>query len=683
MKKYFKKLFAFVLCLTLCISNFMPVQAANENNTRGITFDVTLDTPTITTSTEDQTVVMRLNASKEVTVDGIGLTVTKDEPLTIASIVGGDKIGEFPAASTNLETGVAGWQSEDSENVDGVTELVVVTFTVPANTAAGTYNVGFEDLELTQDYGGEIWENAANASTTLTITDNSVTTGYTAGLTTLTSEVSVEDSVTINLGVSHSDDTAFAAGEMVVSYDNAKLAFNENASTLGTATAKDNAGTLTLEDYGTDKNFGTGVYVLVFDAIADGEATVALTSAAFVNKENAVKSDLISATLSSVTVNVTINKKTYSITLPEIFEGQTSVIDGEDYTFSVTDGENYDYDAVSATMDGVTVEVVDNGDGTYTIKNVTGALVITGTRTEKNYTVTLEGNAAEDITDAADQATYNADYTFTIPTVEGWAYSLDSIKINGSAYTGYSVENGVYTIPGSAITGDIVIIVSKSATEASVTVEGAGAGVAAGYITKVEIGESFILTIVPEAGYTYTVTATMGGESVEITDNGDNTYTIAEVTDNVVFYITRTVIVDGVTVAEYVALDGSVMWLVKNATTLADGKVPTYNGENMFWSEEYGTYCYLVIAETLSTEDAAAMVGITDGEAVTVDYGMDVNKTGKVDASDAQLTYNIYNALYSAFDANATMEKFLRADVNTDGKVNVEDATAIITEILK
>lgn len=683
MKKYFKKLLAFVLCMTLHIGSYMPVQAANENNTRGVTFDVTLDTPTINVSTEDQTVVMRLNASQEVMVDGIGLTVTKDAPLTIASITGGEKIGAFPAASTNLETGVAGWQSEDSENVEGVTELVVVTFNVPANTVAGIYNVGFEDLELTQDYGGNIWENAATATTTLTITDGTANTGYTAGLSTLTDEVSVEDTVTVNIGVSHSTDTSFAAGEMVVNYDNTKLTFNQAASTLGSSTVKDNVGTLTLEDYGTDKSFGTGVYVLVFDAIADGDTAITLTSAAFVNKESAVKSDLIAATLAPAEVNFTINKQTHAITLPDIFEGQASVIDGENYTFSVADGENYVYDSISATMDGVPVDVKDNGDGTYTIEGVIGALVISGIRTEKSYTVTVTGNAAEDITDAAAQAIYNTDYSFTIPTVEGWAYSLDSITIKGNAYTGYSVADGVYTIPGSAISGNIVITVSKSATEASVTVEGSGAGAAAGYATKTEIGEGYILTIVPEAGYTYTVTATMGGESVKVTDNGDNTYTIAKVTGSIVFNISRSVVVDGVEVTEFIALNGNIMWMVKNNITLGEGKVPTYNGENMYWSEAYGTYCYLVIAETLNIEDAAAMVGITDGEAVTVDYGMDVNKTGKVDASDAQLTYNIYNTLYRAFDADITMEKFLRADVNTDGKVNVEDATAIIAEILK
>lgn len=130
------------------------------------------------------------------------------------------------------------------------------------------------------------------------------------------------------------------------------------------------------------------------------------------------------------------------------------------------------------------------------------------------------------------------------------------------------------------------------------------------------------------------------------------------------------------------AIDGSVIWLVKNTVTLSDGKVATYDEENMFWSDRYEAYCYLVIADTLNTEEAKSRIDIIDGTATVVDYSMDVNKTGKVDVSDAQLTYNMYNAEYAGFTADVTMEKYLRADVNGDGKVNVEDAAAIITGIL-
>lgn len=678
MKKHGKRLLSLIMAVALCFGICLPAQAANEKNTLGVTFDVELDTPTIRASSEDQTVVMRLKASAPVAVDGIGFTVTKDDPITIAAITGGEKIGAFNSVATNLKNGIAGWSSSDLENVQNVVELAVITYTVPANTPAGTYTVGIEALELTKDYGNT-WEDAASATTTLTITNDD---GYIAGLTTLSQEVSVEDTVTVNVNVSHSTDTSFAAGEIVLSYDSEKLAFNKTASTLGAATIQNNDGVLKLEDYGADKNLGNGVYVLAFDAITDGEAAVTLASAAFVNKENAVKSDLIAAVLSPASITLTINKQTHSVTLPDIFTGPATVIDGEDYTFSAADSSNYDYSSVSATVDGVPATVIDNGDGTYMVQNVTGALVITGTRTEKSYTVTFEGNAASEITGGAATATYNTDYTFTMPSADGWAYHLDSITIAGTAYTGYSVENSVYTIPGSAITGDIVITVSKSQTIARVTVEGSGAGAAAGYASKANIGESYTLTIVPEAGYTYTVTATMGGSDVEIANNGDNTYTIANVTDNIFFTVDRTVIVTGVSVTKYLDVDGAVMWLVKNNTTLADGKVPTYDENNMFWSEQYKAYCYLVIAPTLTTDDAATNVGITVGKAVSVDYGMDVNMTGKVDASDAQLTYNMYNAVYSEFTADAAMEKFLRADVNADCVINVQDAAAIISNIL-
>lgn len=680
--KHLRKILSAILCFALCVSMSAPAMAAGENNSLGVTFSASLDSPEISVSDADQTVTMTLTANQEITMDGIGFTVTWDEPLSWTAITGGPEMGAYDSVATNYENGKTAWYSSDSENVSGITTIAIITFTVPAGTAAGTYNLGVESMELTQDYGGLIWENSAYASTVLTITEEATVDGYTAGISTLTKEVSVEDSLTVNVGVSHSTDSTFAAGEVIVTYDSTLMAFNKASSTLGAATVKDDAGTLILEDYGTDKNFGTGVYVLAFDAIADGTATVTLDSAAFVDKEDAVKSDLIGATLSSATVVFTINKQTYSVNLPEIFEGPSTVTDGEDYTFSVADGDNYDYGAVSAIMDGAPVEVIDNGDGTYTIENVTGPLTITGSRTEKSYIVTVTGNAADDITDAADTATYNTDYIFTMPSVDGWAYSLDSITIGGEAYTGYTVSNSVYTIPGVAISGDIVITVSKSQTIASVTVEGTGAGAAAGYETSANIGESYTLTIVPETGYNYTVTAIMNGSDAVVIDNGDNTYTIENVTGNIIFYVERTIVVDGVSVSEYLTLDGSVMWLIKNEITLNENSVATYDGQNMFWSEEYGAYCYLVIAETLSVEDAAAKVSITTGTATDVDYLMDVNMTGKVDASDAQLTYNMYNAVYSEFTVDATVEKFLRADVNADGKINVEDATAIVAAIL-
>lgn len=680
MNKKLKSIAAAFAALTMCWNMVLPASAANENNALGITFDAVLDSPSITTSTEDQTVVMRVNASKGALLEGIGGEIYWEEPLELVAISNDDPRIDFEG-SYNLENGRIAWDgTAELDQLENVTSIAVATFKVPANTPEGQYTVGLRNLELCKNYG-DIWEDSASAETVLNITKSAAQEGYTAGVTCAQSTVRVGDTVDVFVGVSHSKDTAFAAGELLLTYDSDKLKLNQETSNLGEAKVQDINGNIILEDYGADKNFDTGVYKLVFDAVRDGAASVTLTSAAFVNKENAVKSDLIPADLSPATVAVTVNKKAYAVTLPDIFTGPDLAEEGENYTFTQTDSKNYIYGPVSATMGGEAVEVTDNGDGTYTIHDVTGALQITGSRTEKTYSVTFLGNAAEDISGASDQATYNTDYTFTMPSVKGWAYSLESITIGGTPYSGYSVAEQVYTIPGAAIQGDIEITVNKVATEASVTVEGSGAGAAAGYDPIANIGEDYTLVLKPEKGYDYTVAASVEGAPVEVIDNGDNTYTVKKVSGSLVFVVERKVIVEGVTVSEYLTLDGSIMWMVRNNIQLDENKVPTYDGKNMFWSDKYACYCYLVIAPTLTQEEASAKIGISDGTAVPVDYGMDVNKTGMIDASDAQLVYNMYNALYSEFDADTTVEKFLRADINADSKIDVQDATAIIDSL--
>lgn len=676
-----RKITALLLCLCLSLNLALPALALGESNTLGVTFNATLDQPVITTSDQDQSITLSINTSKPVTLEGIGADLYWDDALKITSISNIDARIDLKG-SYNLDNGAISWDgTDDIDQLENVSNIVTATFTVPANTPAGTYKVGLKNIELTTNYGSNIWESTAYAEATLTIVDASVG-AYTAGVTTLTNVLSVGDTVSINIGVSHTSETVYAAAEIALTYDSEKLTFNQSKSTIGSATIKNTDGTLVLEDYGANKSTGTGVYVLAFDAIKDGSASVELNSAGFINKENAVKSDLIDATLTSTKVNLTVNKRSYDVTLPDIFTGASTVVEGENYTFAQADKDNYTYENVKATVGNTEVAVTDNQDGTYTVANVTGKLVITGSRTPKSYDVTISGNAANEIQGAAAKATYGTAYTFTIPNVEGWAYSVDSITIGGQAYTGYSVSGNTYTIPGTAINGAVVITVSKSQTQFKVTVEGNGAGVASGYNTIAQVGKSYTLAIVPEKGYNYTVTATMNNQPVALKTDVENQYTIENVTGNIVFTIARTVNADGISVSKYLTVDGCEMWLVKNSVALADGKVPTYDGNKMFWSDKYNAYCYLVLTQTLTKEEAGAKVDITDGSATTVDYGCDVNMTGVVDACDAQLVYNMYNAVYRNFDTDVTVEKFLRADINGDGSVNVEDAVAIIAVIL-
>lgn len=694
MRMKLRRLLAVVLCLALCVGNLLTVGAAGENNTQGITFMAVLDTPEIQTSDSDQTVVMRINASQAVTVDGIGFTVIKDSALTIAGITGGEAIGSYDATATNLTTGVAAWNSADSENVTGVTELAVVTFTVPTGTAAGAYSVGFTNLELTENYG-TIWENAASATAVLTVEAATETEGYTAGISSDSTTVEKGKEVSIKVSASHSDaaQTVFNADEVVIGYDSSKLSFDQNASTLNGATVEvdQTNSKLKIANHGDNRSFGD-IYTLVFDTIATGTAAVTLERAAFINKEGAKERDLEAATINPSAVNLTINEAQFTVTLPsdlaDVIEGDETVAAGSAYEFKVLD-TNYTY-VFSGTMGGQSVGVTSTDGETFTVDQVTGDLTITlVTKTPKSYSVTIGGSGTEDVTaedgsSVQTTATYNVPYVFKVNAAKGYGYQV-SITVNGKAYTGYTVseDGGVYTIPGTAITGGIVITVEKSASDATVTVTGNGAGIAAGYETIAELGSPYTLSVTPEVGYNYTITATMGGNEVDLTVSDDKTtYTTPNVTGNIVFTIARSVDTTSVTVAEKVTISGGTVYAVSYATKLADNKVPTYDGNSMYWSENHNAYIYLVIGTSLSTEDAKAEIGIEDGTVVVVENNSDINGTTVVDASDAQYVWNMYNAQYSEFTEEVTMAEFIKADRNADYKIDMQDAAAIINQIL-
>ena len=259
------------------------------------------------------------------------------------------------------------------------------------------------------------------------------------------------------------------------------------------------------------------------------------------------------------------------------------------------------------------------------------------------------------------------------------------MTINGVTYTGYTVstEGNVYTIPGTAITGEVVVTVEKTQGAFTVSVTGEGAGIAAGYETTAEAGEAYVLTVVPEAGYLYTITATMGGNSIVLTKNDAETeYTTPTVDGDLVFKIDRTVDTSGVEVNDKVAINNGTVYAISYTTKLAENKVPTYDGNPMYWSENHNAYIYLTIAGTLSEEEAETVIDITEGVLKTVEDDSDVNGTTNVDASDAQYVWNMYNAQYSEFTEDVTMIDFIKADRNADYKIDTEDAAYIINEIL-
>ena len=515
--------------------------------------------------------------------------------------------------------------------------------------------------------------------------------------------VNAGEAVAVPVTLGHTaDETTFHAADMIFTYDAGKLEYTGISDTTNYIVDAATAGKVHVQAYGEAKNLGEA-FTLNFKVktTATGTATVAVTSAKIDKAANATMKDAPEAKLLDAETVLTI-KATHSVTLPNIFEGETTVEDGADYTFSKTDKDesHYEYTDVKATVNDENVAVIDNGDGTYTVKNVTGDLTVTGKRTAKQYPITVDGNAKGCIR-VADTVPYGTDYDFTAEELETDKYDYTlTMTINGKPYTPEFDDSYVsfmntyfYTIKGDAITGNIHITFTQTAKggaeTTTVNFTGSGAAdVAGGNPQTATTGANFTFTVNEDAKYNYTVKL---GDEVLTGTNGSYTIPGAKVVSGTITVtVEKTVSTQGVKVQKYVKLENQQsVWLVTVEADPGANNVYTYGGERMFKTTKYGTngtYAYLVIAPTLSVEDAAAKLGITAGEAAgTVSYGGDVNGSSVIDINDAQLVYDLYNAHYSDF-TTVSMYKFLCADIADDTPegstlLNVSDAVAVISKI--
>ncbi len=488
--------------------------------------------------------------------------------------------------------------------------------------------------------------------------------------------------VTASLTVSHETETAYNAYAYEISYDASKLTYQ--SLNLADASVQDDAeqGVLTITGYGADKTCGTDNLIITFLGKATGDAQVTITKANIDKAENA---DAQNAPEAAITQASTVLKITgYSVSLSEDFSGASSVDPGADYTFTARD-THYDYQ-INATMGGAAAEVADNGDGSYTIRNVTGDLVITDTKTPKTYGVTVTGSGASDVT-AASTATYQTAYSFSLTRDDKYTYEV-SAAVGDAPYSLTQAEDGTYIIPGADVTGAIVITVTKDkipvvTTEIRFTGSGS-ADVEGGTTQTGDNGVDFIFRLNAETGYEYQVS--LEGQDLTADDSGKYTIPGSKLTGEALTVIVEKTAKSDIKaeVHTYLKLDGKTMWLITATGTLAEGKVLAYDGTPMFWSDKYEAYAYLLLSdqtEAAVTEEAAAKVAEATADKTSITYDYDVNETGKVDINDAQLTYNMYNVMYDSFEA-LSMQKFLKADVNGDMTVSVLDSAAIINHIL-
>lgn len=481
------------------------------------------------------------------------------------------------------------------------------------------------------------------------------------------------------------------------SYDAEKLDFANAAignSSETPAIINDNsdAGLLTIGGYGEVRSDSS--IMLNFTVKAAGEATVKLVKAQMDVRANTAKDAQTASVPAGQSDTVTILCGGFPVVLPDCATGAAYVTANGDYTFTADPGYNYDF---SATVDNEKVDIINNRDGSYTIKNVTGELVISAnsTPTVKTYAVTVEGDGYGDV-NAPTSATHGQDYTFTVTQADNYDYAV-AVTVNGQPVTCTVSSSGslyTYTIPAAAVTGPVVITVKKAPQSGTTQIVLTGSGAADVWdgVTSytVKSGEAFTFGINHQEGFDYTVTVMAGEEALTLQRNENaSTYTIPGdcITGGIIMVtITKTAqLALTVDAAEYVKYtDGRVVWLITAApkTKLPATKSLYYGNAAMFWSEKYEAYAWLLVDKGTAADIAAAAksaISVKGNSTVSVSYGGDVNGTGHTDINDAQYVYDLYNAKHSALD----MEKFLRCDVNGDCEVNVEDVRMVVSLLLR
>lgn len=481
------------------------------------------------------------------------------------------------------------------------------------------------------------------------------------------------------------------------SYDAEKLDFANAAignSSETPAIINDNsdAGLLTIGGYGEVRSDSS--IMLNFTVKAAGEATVKLVKAQMDVRANTAKDAQTASVPAGQSDTVTILCGGFPVALPDCATGDAYVTANGDYTFTADPGYNYDF---SATVDNEKVDIINNSDGSYMIKHVTGKLVIKANSapTVKTYEVTVEGDGSGDV--SAPPATHGQNYTFTVTQAANYDYAV-AVTVNGQPVTCTVSSSGsryTYTISAASVTGPVVITVKKAPQSGTTQIVLTGSGAADVWkgVTSytVKSGEAFTFGINHQEGFDYTVTVMAGEETLTLQRNAENasTYTIPAnyITGGIIMVtITKTaqlaLTVDAVEYVKYT--DGSVVWLI---TAVPETKLPAtkslyYGDTAMFWSEKYEAYAWLLVDKGTAAGIAAtakSVISVKGNSTVSVSYGGDVNGTGRIDINDAQYVYDLYNAKHSALD----MEKFLRCDVNGNREVSVDDVQAVVSLLLR
>lgn len=700
MKRVTSFLLAMLLTLSLCVSALALTPTTNKKIVKaGEEVQVTLTT--------DQAMQNIVALQAAIYWDGSvfdykSFAAEKDEQMTVYNGDKTDKSGRTYRTVDYVSTGKG--------KFDANAEFAVFTFTAKkdidvSKTTDFVASIIYSKTLDTENNNAQVNNKFVTAEKTLSVTVTPASTevkGYAVAASAVNSSITVKEDAQVALKISNNGVNTYNAYYMEVSYDTSVLTYkgiNTDASVI-----IDNSGILKIAGYGDNKTCGTDNIVLTFTGKAIGKTEVTVISAKVDVKANAAEKDAPAATITTGAATITVGG--YQVSLPDGFTGKGTANPGEDYTFTANDTSKK-YDFTGSTMGDKTVEVIDIGNGTYTVKNVSGKLVIKAT---EKVAINLSGDAVNTIVNKswgeATEVDAGKELSFTAQPESGKELV---VTVNGKVVEG-SIVQGImwhYTIAADQVTGpELNIVVSyKVAGKATINESGA-AWAKVGNLRrigwtqsgdKVDAGATLEFFFKPESGKTIKDYVIRANNEVCTYEQVGGRYKVkiprtiitagATVTINFDYAATPepTITVD---VAKYLDLNGQSIFLITAACgELTEGKVLAYDGNAMYWSEKYSAYAWLVISDKTLDEveaEAAAAVKLADGEKTNIDYTGDVNLTGVTDINDAQLVWNMYNAEYKADTDFQTVNrlKYLSADMNGNKTLDTSDAAAIVNMIV-
>lgn len=696
-----KKIISVLLTLALVLSLVPAVFAADEP-----TFSLSADKKS---AGADDTVTLTVNFSNNATTLEIGALnfeiVYDEDAYTFVSADSENYDAYFSSsdAGTSLGNGkatIGGILITLGSKPVKMNDGALATYTFKANdVAAESASFKLEITKLTT-HGTtrtDIANKVVGGELTIPVTGGSVTPeGYSVSIPE-TKSVTTGETVEIPITISGKAYNAYSMG--IRYYTDVLKLQNETSNSEGlrltTKAGRDTSGRsyedISLVRYGEVAEPGVAL-TLKFTAKAQGTTDVTILNARVDERANSISFNAPDATITNGTTAVTVSG--YTVVLPDDFTRTdavgTVIMEGGTLKFVPKD-PNYDY-TVTVTVGGVKVTPTVGEDGTYTVANVNGNVIVTSSKAAKSFNVTL----GEDTTSDTTTATYMTAYTFKLTPVKDFVYNV-KVTIGDTDYTGFTAQKNddgttTYTIPGAAITGDIVINSNKKERDPytfQVTFEGTGIGDVSNNATTVTENDSYSFTLTKKEGFTYTVSATMGGTAVELTETADAenanvvTYSVDKVTGDLVITVNKvSTLTMEVAVSEYVQMDDKTVFLVTVTGTPTEGMAYAYGKDIMYKTTAYGAnvYSWLVIVDKGQEFTAAvAKANIAEAAATAeeVAQSYDVNETGVVDINDAQLTYDIYSGKYNDFE-KVTVKKFLCADVNSSKTVDATDAVAVV-----